>query len=391
MKKDTAKQKPTPQRIAGLITVGVFVVLIFVVSIYNALVPQKSFSESENRYLQKFPEFSWAALVDGTFISKFEEFTSDQFILRDEFIGIKTAAEFAVGKKDTNNVFFAKDGYLIQKHDEPDAAQLENNIKFVTEFANGMTDKMESVAVMIIPTASEILVDKLPLWGEGTDFDQRAVIDEVKSKLNDKVVFPDLLSTMSDHKDEYIYYKTDHHWTTLGAYYGYRNWAEGVGIAGHTLDDYSLTTVTDQFYGTVYSKARLINTKPDSIVRLNPNFDAKYSLDYNKGMRTTDTLYADEWLQKRDKYSYFLGGNDALIKITSENKNGRKLAIIKDSYAHSFAPIVVDDFEETHLIDLRYMNLSLKGYLEEQGITDVLVLYNTINFSTDNKIFLMTK
>lgn len=378
------------KKITKSLTVIVFVILIFGISIVNLIKKDKAFSESENRYLEQMPTFSMNTLLDGSFIKAFEDYTTDQFLWRDGFIGVKTTTEFGMGKKDTNGVYFADDGYLIAKHDDFDETQIAKNIKFLSEFTSKTQSILgeKNVSVMIVPTASEVLTDKLPPLAN--DFDQTGLITEITDNLG-TVAVPNILKTLTQCSHEDIYYKTDHHWTTLGAFYSYRAWCDAVGIAGHTIDDYTKILVTDEFYGTVYSKARLINTKPDSIYRFDPVFDASYSVEYNMGERTTDTLYSDEFLEKRDKYSYFLGGNNPIVKITSNNKNGKKLVLIKDSFGHSIAPLLANDFEEVHMLDLRYINISVQDYIKQNGITDALVLYNTVNFATDTNIFKITR
>lgn len=368
------------EKIAKSMTVTIFILLIFGISLANILTKDKSFSESENRYLQGKPKFTLESLFDGSYTADVEKHKTDQFLLRDEFIGIKTGTEFAIGKKDTNNVYFAKDNYLIERHDEIDRLQLDKNIKFLSEFTNktaGLLGKLR-VSVILVPTASNVLTAKLPPFA--SDFDQNKLISDVKSAVG-TVIFPDIHTVLQSHSDEDIFYKTDHHWTTLGAYYSYQEWCNSAGIQPTT--NYTIDAVSTDFFGTIYSKARLASTKPDTIHRYVPNFPTAYTVEYNQGERTEDTLYAPEYLQKRDQYSYFLRGNNPIVQVTSQNKNGKKLLLIKDSYAHSIAPFIVNDFEEVFMVDLRYLNYPMSEYITENGITDVVFLYNTVGFAKD--------
>lgn len=375
-------------KIARYMTVVVFSVLILGFTVANLLTKDIAFSESENRYLQQKPKFTFERLISGKYAEEVEKYKTDQFIMRDDFIGLKTQADYLSGKKDTNGVFFAKDGYLIEKHEVTNPDQLTKNIGFISQFADKATALLgkEHVSVMIVPTAGNILTDKLPAYA--TDFDQNPLLDEIATM---NATVPDLRKALSAHKSEDIYYKTDHHWTTLGAYYAYRVWCDATGTAGHTLDDFTKEAVTDEFYGTIYSKARLYSTKPDTIHRYLPKEHASFTVTYNQGEKVMDTLYQDEFLKKRDKYSYFLGGNNPVVKIESENQNGKKVLLIKDSYAHSIAPFFANDFSEVHMLDLRYLNFSVEEYIKSEGITDVVVLYNTINFAKDSNVFKATR
>ena len=109
------------------------------------------------------------------------------------------------------------------------------------------------------------------------------------------------------------------------------------------------------------------------------------------GQKITDTLYELNFLNKKDKYSIFLNGNNPLVKIESSNKNGKNLLTIKDSFANSFAPFVANDFETVHMIDLRHFNMSVEEYIIDNNITDALVLYNTMNFAQDMNMLNLIK
>ena len=110
--------------------------------------------------------------------------------------------------------------------------------------------------------------------------------------------------------------------------------------------------------------------------------DMNYQLLYNLKDQT-DSLYDLSKLEGKDKYSVYMGGNNALVEIKTNNMNGRRLLVIKDSYAHSFVPFAVNHYEETYMIDFRYFNVGVEQFVEENKITDILVLYNTMNFVQD--------
>lgn len=366
------------------ITIAVFLLLVFGLTVINLLTPVKKHSETENKDLQQMPEFDTEEFFKGKFAEKFELFITDQFVWRDFFVGVKTQTEHLIGKQDTNKVYFAKDNYLIEKQDDAfiDDEQAEKNLDRLVEFINTSEEKYGKghAKVMLVPTAITVLSDKLPAYAPY--YDQRAMLEDLEKRLPEGA-YVDVLSALEQKKDEYIFYKTDHHWTTLGAYYGYRAYCENIGIEGTTADDYDVKEVSDEFYGTIYSKARLLKTKPDKMLAYIPKEKQDLKLDYNLGEKQTDTLYQEKFLKKRDKYSYFLGGNNPLVKIDTGVKNGKKLLLVKDSYSHCFAPFLTSDYETIYMIDLRHFNLPLSEYASEQGITDVLVLYNTVNYLND--------
>ena len=366
------------------ITIGVFGALLFGFAIANQVVPAKEFSEVENRTLAQVPKLTKESLFDGTFGKQYETYLSDQFVGRDQWISLKTTADRSLGKQEVNGVYFAKDDYLIEKHtkEELDQAQYKKNVVRIKTVTNAYTKLLgkNHVKVMLAPTASAVLRDKLP--SNAPKDPQDDILNDIK-KAAKQGTFVDLRSTMKNHKEEYIYYKTDHHWTTLGAYYAYVDWAKSMNLKPIPMNKWKRETVSKDFLGTIYSK---VNQAPstDTIEFWTQKAGERYEVTYDMGQKKAKSLYERSYLQKKDKYSSFLDGNHALTVIKNKKvKNGKKLVIIKDSYAHSFAPFAAAHFEEVHLIDLRYFNMGIKSYIKQQGITDFLMLYHTMSYATD--------
>lgn len=350
--------------------------------ICNLVKPEKRFSENENRFLAELPKYTNEKLLNGEFMNGLDEYINDQFVFRDHWISLKTMAERAMLKPDINSVYFAKDDYLIEKHDKSDVSeeQAEKNKERLIEFVKKYVEKLgeDHVNVMLVPTASEILKDKLPPFATG--YDQDAYINEVIEALPEGT-FIDIRNNFNQHKDEYIYYRTDHHWTALGAFYAYEQWAREAGFTPLSKEQFDITLGSDQFYGTLHSKVN-VNVKPDEIYLYQIKKDMNYQLLYNLKDQT-DSLYDLSKLEGKDKYSVYMGGNNALVEVKTNNMNGRRLLVIKDSYAHSFVPFAVNHYEETYMIDFRYFNIGVEQFVEENKITDILVLYNTMNFVQD--------
>lgn len=378
-------------KLAAWLPIGVFLSLTLVFSIWNLLRPTRSFSENENRYLAQFPEVTAEAVLDGEFSEEYETYLADQFPLRDSWISLKTRMELLIGKKDINNVYFGDDGWLIDKYRGTlDEDRIADNLSKLGDFTAYAAEKLgsEHVRVMLVPTASAVLDNHMPPFAE--DFDQAALIAQAAGLCPDGVAL-DLLPVLGAHKEEPIYYHTDHHWTTLGAYYGYAAWAESIGLAPYAQEDFTVETASDAFYGTTHSKVN-VSVQPDSILRYTPNWPVSYHLTFNLGEKESGSLYDETKLEGKDKYSYFLGGNNPIVEITSScGEEGRRLLIIKDSYSHCFAPFAVNHFEETTLIDLRYFNLGVKQYMEQEEFTDILVLYSTANFADDRNLNTLVK
>lgn len=375
---------------AKITVIVFFLAFIAVLSIASMVNPVREYSESENRNLAQMPEISLEAIFDGSFTKGYEDFVVDQFVWRDTWIKIKSGIERAIGKTLSNGVYFARDGYFIEhkSNSDVDAELLEKNIGFLEGYTQKMSE-LEGVnaLVAIAPTASLIHSDKLPAFND--EYDWSAMLERVKEATGEG--FVDLASALSAHKDEYIYYRTDHHWTTDGAYYAYCEIARRFGFEPLAITEFERVVLSEDFYGTVIAKVNAAS-KPDVMVGYEPKTEQELKVDFNMGMKKSDTLYAPEKLETRDKYAYFLGGNDALVQIDTGLDNDRTLLIAKDSYANCLVPFLTAHFERIYVVDLRYFNLGVVEYAKTLGnITDSLVLYNASGFASDRYVFKLAR
>lgn len=363
------------------IQIAVFLLFIGGFFIINLFKPLTEFSPQENRYLAKPPKFSADALFDGSFTEDYEKYITDQFVWRDSWISLKSTAERAIGKTENNNVFFCADDTLIERFSSPDMELVRQNAAAISELSKNAGIP---VYLALIPGAVDIWKDKLP--ENAVNCSQSLLIDEVYSLAGCDTA--DIYSELYSHRDEYIFYRTDHHWTTLGAYYGYRALMEAMGITPIPLDSFEPATVSDQFYGTVYSSSGVRWVEPDRIDIYVPDTDIEV-ISYDSGSETEGTLYDYSALEEKDKYSFFLGGNTSLLKIKAPgHEDAPKLLILRDSYTDCQLPFLLEHFSEIHLIDLRYYKYSIIDYIKENNIDVALVNYSVSNFSSDINVFL---
>lgn len=359
----------------------IFIFFIFSIIFLNFLTPDRVFSESENRMLQQTPKFSLQRLLDGKFTNDFEKYISDQMPLRDVWIKIKAEAERMIGKRENNGVYLGSEGYLLQTFSKPEGESLQEKIKAINSFAVNSNSK---IFLMLVPNSLKVLEDKLPPFA--TPADQLEYINLVKNNLADEVNFVDMFKTLSAKKKEYIFYRTDHHWTTRGAYYAYNKLAGDMGFIPHKEDYFTIQKITDDFYGSLYSKGSFRHLNPDSIELYIPKNNEKYRVHYYDNNQESNSLYELNNLEKKDKYTVFLNGNHSLIKIKTNNNSARKLLVIKDSFANSFIPFLTAHYSEIYMVDLRYFNDSISELIKEKGIEDVLILYSAINFFEDSSV-----
>lgn len=356
-----------------------FLIFIFGFSIINAITPSREMSETENRVLQQFPKFTLDRLVSGKFTSEFDTYLTDQFVLKDQWVGLKSDIERLLGKGKNNGVYFGKEGYLLEEF-LTEGKYFERNLEAINSFH----DKMPNIStnVMLIPTAVKVYEDKLPPFA--LTYDQALMTQQAQKTLEIPLI--DVYSVLKDHRDEYIYYKTDHHWTTLGAYYAYQALMKNLKEPAYTLNDFVIETVSQDFYGTYYSKGNNHHLSPDTIQIFNPKVPVEVEVSWDEGQSKVNGLYDETYLDLKDKYSMFLGGNHPLTIVKSQIDNNKKIVVFKDSYAHNFVPFLALHYEEIHLIDLRYFNMNPYDYICDQQIEEALFLYNLSTFGTEPNI-----
>ena len=360
----------------------VIVLLAFIAFFFllNLVLPDSDFSQQENRFLQTAPKFSFSELFSGKFSGKFESYVSDQFAFRDTWTAMKARCELLLGKDSNKDIYLCSGETLIEPYTAPALEDLE----FRLDCINTLTETAGvPVCFALIPGACQVWSDRLPVGAPNDS--QKETIDCAYDYV--KADTADMLGTLNAHAAEPIYYRTDHHWTTLGAYYGYTALAEAMGFSPVPLSDYTERRVTDRFYGTAYSSSGFAWIAPDSISAYVEQGDTVIT-NYPSGTPEEGVLYQESALAAKDKYKYFYGGNTPLLTIETGNTDAPSLLILRDSYMDSLSPYLFPHFSTIHILDLRYYRASLKNYIAENGIDQILVCYSVKNFVEDGNIFL---
>lgn len=351
-------------------------ILILTFSIWFLINDKKVFSENEFRYLQKLPEFSLNNLTSGKYIEELESYFTDHFPLREDFVSLKTKIYEITGQILINDVYIAKNNFLINKFNKP--INSDKIIEIINKFKENNQEL--NISIILTPTATSIYENLLPK--NNINYSEKDAINYYYKLLNIKTI--DIYDTLIKEKNNYqLFYKTDHHWTSFGAYFAYQEFAKINNIKYYNLNELEIKMVNDKFLGTLYSKVFTTNQEKDKIYKINTNnsFTVKY-LD-----KTTNTLYEDKYLKEKDKYSYFLNTNQPIIEIINNNiESNEELLIIKDSFANSFIPLLANHYKKIHVIDPRYYNLAISDYIKENNINNVLLLYNINNIDTDTGI-----
>ena len=368
------------RRMNQLLGLG-FAVLLAGFTAANYFHKDTAFSDTENRMLQQKPVFSWADLADGRFMGNFGKYQTDQFIFRREWIRLQTAADRLLGKNKSGDVYLGE-GQLLEEPSKL-SENVWENLDAIGAFCRNQTGV--KCYLMLVPDAASVQREKLPAYAPVAD--QEEQLEKIRSYLEKKenpVTEIPLYEMLREHREESLYYRTDHHWTTLGARYAYQSVAGQMGLPGaENGEEKKLYPVSDSFQGTL--AARSGYRVPDDTIEVYwPDQEEELVVTYVQEQTKSASLYAAEKLKTRDKYGMFLNGNHPLTEIRTMASTGRKLLLIKDSYANCFVPFLTGDFEEIVLVDPRYYYDSAEKLMKQYGFTDVLFLYNLNTFLEDD-------
>ncbi|NLG93482.1 MAG: hypothetical protein GX485_08045 [Clostridiales bacterium] len=348
--------------------------------LYLLFAPKIDFSEEENRVLESPPALTAASIADGSFMKSIENYVGDHFMLRKHFVELNTRVQLLMGKRDLGSnysrtpaeggVYFGSDGHLYEVLLPNRTDIFARNAAAIQLFAKKTGLPFYFVPV---PSGAQVQGDRLPY--AAPSHDQREEFNVIKADAGANTTVVDLFDTLSDRTGNDYYYKTDHHWNTFGAFKGYEALMAAMHIQPTPKEDFSFEKVSDSFLGTLYSKAIYSSQEPDTLYL--PFYKKQAVITQQTGKSTRSNLYWKEYLEKKDKYSVFLGGNHSVDVVKNPDASTKKkLLLIKDSYANSMIPFLSTNFSEIHIIDLRYYNQDIYKYIQQNGITETAAVYS---------------
>ncbi len=355
---------------------SLFTILILVI---NVLIPDQNFSETENRSLTQFPKYNVYSLMNGDYTQKINNWFSDQFVGRSLLVKVKYVLQKMAMVKQIEDVYLGHD-MLIEDTAPINQENYDRNLESVNAFADSYPEGV-MMSFMLVPNAVSVQQDRLPM--AASPVSQFEKMDTFYNSLSVNVQRVDVRTVLNEHAQEYLYYKTDHHWTSLAAYYAFQVYAIHVGIEAPGTASYSRYTVHNDFKGTlanrtgstgIYDSIEIFVPQdcPDYIVT---GFDKK-----------TASIYSEEGLNSHDPYTVFFGGNTGMITIETDVTSSRRLLVIKDSYANSFIQYLIPYYETITIIDPRYYTGSISDVMASYGINEVLFLYNYNTYAQDTSL-----
>ena len=377
MKKD--RQRKVQEKLVGII----FILTLFLFLIINVIVPDREKSVQENRMLATKPKFRLSSLISGDYDEKFEAYMDDQFVGRDMWRKLKVTVDRIGGSRLENGVYIGRNGQLLEQIEVADENHLAANIKAIKSFSESQSKI--PVRMMLVPDAANVLNHSLPALAKPED--QTQMFSMVRKDLGDSVEWIDVSTELNKHKTEKIYYKTDHHWTTLGAFYAFQAAAPSLGIEGDLSGNYVSYAVSDSFNGMLASKSGVnLGEKEQIDIYVPTEEDTDLIVDYvDEGKRST-SLYDSSKLKEKDQYTVFLGGNSSLLDIRTVSTSTKRLLLVKDSFANSFIPFLTPYYREIVVVDPRYYSGTINDLMDSYRISEVLFLYSGNTFFKDNNI-----
>ncbi len=351
-------------KISDILTVFISLAIIFTFGIAILIKPQKSFSETENRVLAQFPKANFDNIINGKFFLRLGDFYSDQFPFRESFTTIKANSERFLLKQENNGIIFGKDGYLIARGDR-EKNIFQNNLVHLQELS-----KNHEVNIFVSPRAIDVLSDKLPRLCD-VSIEERTNTD-IKAHLPSCITISNTIKRASQN-GEYVWYKTDHHWTTDGAYLAYLRLASELDFVPYSANEFERVTVSDTFLGTSFSKSGLRSAEYDSITLYRYDGDDEICI-YNEETDTEEKGFYDfSKLEEKDKYLIFLGGNYSRIQIRAKDTPRPSLLLIKDSFANSVIPFLARHFD-LDVVDPRYFRGDIASLIKESKCDKTLIM-----------------
>ena len=365
---------------------AIFMTVWVVIVIINFIWPKQVFSEEENRMLATIPRFSFESFVNGDYLNGVNDYINDHFAFRNFYLKLNSWWEIDVmGKKENNGVYIGKDGYLFEKfeYNDKEKENANTNAEIISGFANKMKEQNVPTYFVLVPNSIYINSNKLPNNVEVPNQEEiiNQIYDKTENSININVV--DVLDEENNNKQ--LYFKTDHHMNSDGAYIVYNEFCKTANLQAVPIQNFNRVTVADDFLGTFDSKAQMPDQEKDEIFvyKNETNTQIKEAI-YDK--QTTDSIFNEQYLKAKDKYSYFLNGNNSRAIIKTNIDNDRKLLVVKDSYAHIMSQFLVQNYSEVHFLDPRYTNFDYEEYAKKNGITEVLFLYNVSTFVQDTNL-----
>ncbi len=439
-------RRPLVEDFICSICIRLLILVFGLIALFLMFFPHSTESQIEKRKLAQFPEFSLQSYFSGEFTKGVSTFYDDTVPYRDSFktagynfksiFGLHTEDEVKMinvkevdkkpkpietsknetsqkpaetskaaetseqesqeeSKLETSQMgdaeYTVENGIIVVKHNgHYRALELfgggtgNTYVEALNHFHEDLGDSVK-IYSMIAPLASEYYT---PANYSGYTANQKEVFDSIASRLDDGIVSVDIDTVLGYHTSEDIYFRTDHHWTPLGAYYAAQEFAKAADLDFKDISTYKKNTI-EGFVGTMYAFTEdpNINNDPEDFTYYTPsNLEDCVTEHYDQDFTDMSEwgFFCDVGDPQHNAYLTFMGGDEQIVKVKTNVKNGRKLAVVKDSYGNAIPGYLFGSYEEIYVIDMRYFDLNLVDFVKEQGVTDLLFTMVTYSAVGEN-------
>lgn len=365
------------RKISDIIITILFCGFLGAMLLMFVLLPEQNFSEKEKRYLAQFPEVTWENIASGNFGEEVETYLADHIPGRDFFVGLAAYYDRYSGRQVTKDVYVAEGDRIVEAPVAWDEAAAQKNMNAINRFAETVGQKVD---LMIVPSAGFCLEETVQ--GLKDPYTDTQIIRDIYAMAEDRVEGIDLVPAFNAVNDPgALYYRTDHHWTSRGAYAAYKAYMELQGRPYPAESDFTVTS-HGGFYGSTYSRSGLWLTKSENVELWDTG--AEFTVTNAETKEPHQGLFYEERLQELDKYTVYLDGNHSLVRIENPAAAGKgNLLVIRDSYANCLGTFLANSYESVTLVDLRYYRSPVSELVAQGDFTDILVCYSIGNFMTD--------
>ena len=366
-------------RLDQWITVVAFCAILGIMAALFLVLPEKDFSETEKRYLEDFPKLTWESLSSGEFGADIETYMADHIPGRDFLVGLNAYVDKWTGRQVSKDIYVAEGDRLVEAPVEWNEAQAQQNMMAINLFAETIgTD----VDFMIVPSAGWAVEEQIK--GLADPYMDKQMIGNLYAMAGENLNTLDILSVYENMNRDTLYYRTDHHWTSLGAYTAYKTYMQSLNRDYRDQADFTVNTAQG-FYGTTYSRSALWMTPKEPLEMWTGSENLMVTNGEVDGVHAG--VFYEERLQEADKYTVYLDGNHSLVRIDNPDNAGKgKLLVVRDSYSNCLGCFLAESYESVVLVDLRYYKESISELYAQEQFDDVLVCYSLSNFMTDTNL-----
>lgn len=363
-------------KLQDYILTGAFCGFLGLMCLGYLLLPKTDFSQTEKRYMAEVPELTWDRVASGEYGSDVETYMADHIPGRDFFVGLNAYVDLLTGRQTADDIHVTWDGRLVEAPVTWNQENVDKNMTKINSFAQKLG---RNVDLLLVPSAG--WASRNDIAGVADPYTDEAIIASIYAMAGEGVRPLDLTA---DFDDPSLYYRTDHHWTSEGAYRAYEAYMRTLGREYRDRADFTVETVAD-FRGSTHSRAALWLTPGENLELWTGSQGITVTNKDSEGVH--EGIFYRNRLEEVDKYTVYLDGNHSMVRIHNPNAAGKgKLLVIRDSYSNCLGGFLAESYEEVVLVDQRYYRTALSQLCAEEGFTDILVCYSLSNFMTDTNI-----